>query len=26
LTEAQALEEQYDKTRLKALIDNDGWA
>ena len=26
LTEAQALEEQYDKTRLKALIDNNGWA
>ena len=26
LAEAQALEEQYDKTRLKALIDNDVWA
>jgi hypothetical protein len=25
-TEAQRLEAEYDKTRIKALIDNDGWA
>ena len=24
--QAQTLENDYDKTRLKALIDNDGWA
>lgn len=24
--EAQRLEAEYDKSRIKALIDNDGWA
>jgi len=24
--EAQRLEAEYDKARIKALIDNDGWA
>lgn len=24
--EAQRLEAEYDKTRIRALIDNDGWA
>ena len=24
--EAQRLEDEYDKARIKALIDNDGWA
>ena len=24
--EAQRLETEYDKARIKALIDNDGWA
>jgi len=24
--EAQKLEAEYDKVRIKALIDNDGWA
>lgn len=24
--EAQRLEAEYDKVRIKALIDNDGWA
>jgi hypothetical protein len=25
-TEAARLDAEYDKTRIKALIDNDGWA